>query len=99
MGCETERLTAEHLAQTPERADHLIGDHVDVVLDAYRHDFREIGAWRHDHAAGSHDWLGDERGNRVRPFLDDQFLEFGGEPRRELFLALTVLGEAIVMRA
>ena len=98
MRAEAELLAAEHGAEPAEAADHLVADHEHVVLGADRHDFLEIGLRRHDHAAGAHHRLGDEGGDRVRAFLDDQRVEFVGKPRREILLALAVLREAIMMR-
>ena len=72
---------------------------VDVVLRADRQHLVEIGRRRHDHAARPHHRLDEERRDRVRPLLLDQLVELGGEPRREILLALAVVREAIVMRA
>ena len=95
---EAEFLAAERGAEPTEAADHLVADHEHVMLGADRHDLLEVGVRRHDDATRPHHRLGDERRNRVRAFLDDQRVELGGKPRGEVFLALAVLGEAIVMR-
>jgi hypothetical protein len=54
---------------------------------------------QHDNAAGAHHRLGDEGRHRVRAFLDDHRVEFGGEPARERLLALAVVGVAVMVRA
>ena len=73
-----ERRAAEHRAEPAEAADHLVVDHEHVVLGAHRHDLREIGLRRHDHAARAHHRLGDEGRDRVRAFAQDQLFELGG---------------------
>ena len=59
---------------------------------------REIAARRQQDAADAHQRLGDERGDRVRPFALDQLLEARREPRRVVFLAFARLRAAIVVR-
>ncbi len=97
-GLKPEFLAAEHGAEPAEAADHLVVDHEYVVPLADRHDLFEIGFRRHDHAAGAHHRLGDERRHRFRPFFDDQRIELGGKARCELLLALAGFGEAVGLR-
>jgi hypothetical protein len=58
-----------------------------------------IGLRRHNHAAGAHHRLGNESGDGVGAFLDDQRVKLGGKPRGKIFLALAVLGKTVMMRA
>src|SRR5262249_15862752 len=46
----------------------------------------------------AHHRFGDERRDRLRPFLEDHLFELGGKPGREFLLTLAVACEAIVMR-
>ena len=98
-GLMLEMLEAEHRAEAAEAADHLVGDQQHVVLFQHRLDLGEIGARRHEHAAGAHHRLGDEGGHGVGPFALDQRVELFGEPGREGLLALAGLGEPVMMRA
>src|SRR5205823_1861745 len=51
------------------------------------------------HAAGAYHRLADEGGDGVRSLVHDHLLELVGQPAGELFLALAVVGVAVVMRA
>ena len=61
-------------------------------------DLREVAVRRQQHAADAHQWLRDERRDRVRPFAHDQLLEARREPRRVVVLALAGARAAIVVR-
>ena len=99
MRLKAKRAATEHGAEPSETADHFIGDHVHIVLAANIHDLGEIVARRHDHAARAHHRFGDEGGDRVRSFAQDQLFELGGEPAAEIVLALARMRKAIMMRA
>ena len=98
MRLEVELFAAEPRPQPPKTANHLVADDIQIVFGAHRHDLREIGPRRHDDAARAHYRLGNERSDRIRPFLDNQCVKFGGEPGGEVFLGLAVFGEAVIMR-
>ena len=98
-GSQIERLRPEHVAGAAEAADHLVDDEQDVVFLQDRLHAVEVSRGRHDHAAGAHHRLGEERGDRIGSFAQDQLLEIRGEPRGERLLALTRLRAAIVVRA
>jgi hypothetical protein len=53
---------------------------------------------RHDHAAGAHHRLGDERGDRLRVFPPDQVFELVRQPHGEGFFALTRVRTAVMVR-
>ena len=98
-GLDVERLRAPPVSRARKAADHLVGDEGDVVLGQHRLHLLEIGLGRNEHAAGAHHRLGDEGGNRLRPFGFDQRLEASGETGGILLLALTGLGILAVVRA
>ena len=58
----------------------------------HRADRLEVALGRDDDAAGADHRLGDEGGDGVGAFVDDQVLELVGEAGREVALALAVLG-------
>ncbi len=99
VGLELERLRAPHVCGAVEPADDLVDDEQEVVFLEDRLDFVEIGRRRNDHAAGTHDRLGDEGGDRLGILAQDQLLEILGEPGRKRLLAFARMGEAVMMRA
>ena len=52
----------------------------------------EIGGWRHDDTAGTHDRLGDDRRNSVRAFSEDRLLDRIGRPSPGLLIARPAIG-------
>ena len=98
-GLQIEGLRPEHVAGAAEAADHLVDDEQDVVLLQDRLHAIEVGRRRHDHAAGAHHRLGEERGDRIGTLAQDQLLEVRGEPRGERLLALARLRAAVIVRA
>ncbi len=99
VGCEARRLRAEPIAGASEPADHLIGDEPDIVLGEDLAELLEIALGRNDHAARSHDRLGDEGGDRIRTLPLDQVLDLLHHAVGELLLRLARLAVAVVMRA
>src|SRR5262249_30053453 len=98
MSLEAKKRAAKLFAQAPKPADHLVGDHVEVVFPADLADPGEVSLRRHDDAARTHDRLSDECGDRLRPLADNHRFEFGRKPGRELLFGLAWKGKAIVMR-
>ena len=96
---EAERLRSEQGPQAAKPADHLVGNHVDVVFGADRRNICEIGLRRNDHAARAHDRLGNECRHGFRTLARDQIIELARQPCGEGLLGLAVGCEAIVMRA
>jgi hypothetical protein len=85
VGLDAPMTQGEPAAGAAEAGDHLVGDQQHLVPVADLAQAREIGRRRHDHAAGAHDRLGDDGGDRVGPFLQDRLLHrFGGADARVL---------------
>src|SRR5262249_18777485 len=99
MRNKIEFLAAECRAKSAKTANDFVTPHEHLVVGANRHDLLEIASRRHDHAAGSHDRLGDEGGYGLRAFLYDQLVKLGGEPGCKLLFLFALLCEAVVMRA
>src|SRR6516165_12403250 len=75
--CCPDALTSSGAAKA---GDHLVGDQQHVVTVADLAQPGEIGGWRHDDTAGTHDRLGDDRRNSVRAFSEDRLLDRIGRP-------------------
>jgi hypothetical protein len=82
VGHVVETLAAEVVAETPHRADHLVGDHQHVVAVADFAHLLEVTVGRDEAAAGVLDRLEDHRGDRFRSLEDDPLLDRVGGPGR-----------------
>ena len=78
---------------------YVIGHQEHVVLLQDRLDLLEITLRRHMHAASTHDRLGEERGDRVRPFALDGLVQLLGELFGEIALRHAVWPTLIGIRA
>jgi hypothetical protein len=59
----------------PESRHHFVGNHHDAVLVAKRPDTLHVAIGRDENAIGAGDRLDNDRGNRLRSFEHDEFLE------------------------
>src|SRR5215470_17334610 len=94
-----ECLAAKLSAEPDEAADHFIVNDKNVVFATDLCDLLKVGSGRNDDPAGAHHRLGDEGRDRIRTFPDDQLLELDRQSRRKRLFALTVVREAIMVRA
>ena len=88
---------AEHVAGAAETANDLVGDQQQVVFRQHRLHLLEIGGGRHHHAAGAHHRFGDEGGDGVRAFRNDELFQRFGQPCGEGFLALAGFRAVVVV--
>ena len=73
-------LAGEHVAETPEGGHHLVGHVQDPVLGAGLTHALQVAGRRHEHAAGTHDRLGEEAGHVLGP----ESLDLGPELDNQL---------------
>ena len=75
VGLDAPVLQAEHPAGAAEPGDDLVRDQQHVVPGADLADAREVVGLGRDHAAAALHRLGDEHGDRLRPFGEDGLLQ------------------------
>ena len=87
-------------AQTPEAADHLVGDHKHIVAIKHRLDLREVPRRRPTTAPPAPITGSAMKAATVSgPLAQDLLLELGGETGGEFLLALALMCEAVMVRA
>ena len=75
VGLQAVETCTEPMPSTTKSCDHLVRDQKDVVLVQERLHARKIAGRREQHAAGAHDWLGNERSDRIGPLLFNDHLD------------------------
>ena len=90
-------FAAEHATRPAEPCNHLVGDQQDIMAPEHRCDRSEISVRRRDDPAGAKDGFCDESGDCVRPFREDQLLEFASASVGKRLLALAGLGRSPIV--
>ena len=81
-------LAAEHLAQSTERADHLVGHEQHAVAVADLADALEVALGRDEAPAAVLQGLEEDRGHGVGPFEADAILDRVGDVEHERLLVV-----------
>ena len=82
----------EPFSGASEAGDDLVGDQQDVVAIADLADAREVAVGRHDHAARTHDRLGDDGSHRIGAFAQHGLLEGIRRTDARILVALPAIG-------